>query len=123
MDIVELSENLGLKKTEFGYSGVYTTGQFDELCDYDAGLLEVKIKALPRTGDKWIFHFSLCTVDDGGWGAWDTREDYTREEVDARVEQVYELFMSKMGNSKKLPKASTLNKWFRTIGLYGVHTG
>lgn len=122
MDIWQIREELGLKKEERGYRGVFCTGDFDQLHDYGAGLLEVKIRYL-RQSDSISVYFTLGTIDDGNWAAWDSKKYQTKEEAQARVEEIKETFDKHMGNSTSLPKEETLNGWLKKINLWGVYTG
>lgn len=122
MNIWQIREQLGLRKTDQGYNGVFCTGEFDQLHDYGAGLLELNIKYSKQADGIWV-RFSLGTIDDGNWAGWDFKNYKTEEEAQERVEEIKKTFDKHMGNSTTLPTEETLNKWLSKIGLYGVYTG
>lgn len=120
--ILKVSEMLGLRKTKRGYRGVFCTGQFDNLHDYNVGLLELSIHFLEQ--QKGIFvYFSLSTIDDGIWSAWDSKPYKTVEEALVRIEEIKTRFELEMQNSKSLPNESILNEWLIPLGLYGTYQG
>lgn len=128
-DIHQVRDLLGLRQEDpLTWSGVFCTGKFDELYDYSAGLLEVHIRAIKkRKKDEEDFsffvRFSLLTVDDGSWGAWDEEPYRTIEEAEARIAQIAKMFQDRIGHSTALPKEKTLNSWLKEVGLWGVYEG
>lgn len=123
MNIWDIEDLLGLKKTNRGWEGVYTTGQFDTLYDYDAGLLDVRIRSTTAdVKDRYTVLLSISTIDDGVWQAFDP-SDYTKEEADQRAEEVAQTFIKHMNGSLKLPTEAKLNKWLMPLKLWGEYTG
>ncbi|MGB3945285.1 MAG: hypothetical protein WBK76_00395 [Candidatus Saccharimonadales bacterium] len=121
--IWDIQRELGLEKCEDGsYTGTYTTGQFDQLHDYDCGLLQVKIGVVNIRNTRRVL-FSISTIDDGVWQAWDAKTDYTKEEAQQRVEEIANTFSQRMNGSLKLPTEKVLNEWLSHIKLWGEYTG
>lgn len=122
-NIWEIQELLGLKECEQGYAGTYTTGFFDGLHDYDAGLLHILISWFPTGKDMFGVSFTISTIDDGTWQAWDVKSDYTEVEAIARVEEIAIEFLSRMGRCGRLPTEAILNEWLMPLKLWGTYTG
>ena len=128
LDIYQLSKQLGLRQEhDYRWSGIYTTGLFDALFDYDAGILQVNISATIASikGEERLFNvmFGISTVDDGGWQALDIKCDYTEDEAKVRINEIAKEFMEFMGRSTKLPREQLLNDFLMTLGLWGEYTG
>lgn len=128
-DIHQVRDLLGLRQEDpLTWIGVFCTGEFDELHDYSAGLLEVHIRAIKqkKKGEEtfsYLVRFSLLTVDDGSWGAWDEEPYKTSEEAEVRIAQIVKMFQDRIGDSTVLPKEKVLNSWLKEVGLWGVYEG
>jgi hypothetical protein len=124
MSIYEIHKELGLSQdNDYRWNGVYGTGDFDAIHDYNAGILNVGISVLLSAKDKYTVMFHICTIDDGGWQAPDIKEDYDKEAVLARSKEIAESFIQFMDGSTKLPTEKELNAHLMTIGLWGKNTG
>ncbi len=120
-NIWEIRELLGLKQSERGYQGTFSTGAFDQLFDYDAGILFVAMRRVPAK--PYSFMMSISTVDDGVWQAEDSKQDYTEEEADQRTEEITKAFLEFQGGSTKLPSEKDLNQFLQRFGIWGTYTG
>ena len=124
MDINDIHKELGLKKINEGsYRGVYSTGDFDGIHDYGAGLLGVLIFITATAKDKYTVGLTIYTIDDGGWQACDVKTDYDKEAAIERMEQVAQSFIEYMYGDTKLPSEKDLNKHLMTLSLWGEFTG
>ena len=121
MDIYDIYTEMGLrKKNDYCFEGVFATGEFDELGDYGAGLLNVSISLCAKKSGYYV-HFSIGTIDDGGWTAWLDFEQ--KEAAKAKLEEIARVFEEKMNRSLVLPTAKVLNEWLRLLGMYGTYQG
>lgn len=120
-NIWEIRDLLGLRHSGRGYEGTFTTGAFDQLFDYDAGLLFVSMRRIPAS--PYSFMISISTVDDGVWQAEDLKQDYTEEEADQRTEEIVNAFLKFMDGSTKLPSEKDLNQFLQKFGIWGRYTG
>jgi hypothetical protein len=122
--IWDIEEQLGLKKIDGAWAGTYTTGDFDALHDYERGLLYVKISpTMVAHPGVYSIMFSISTIDDGVWQAYDPVADLTKEEAEKRVDEVAKAFLEHMQRSLKLPSEEELNKWLIPMKLWGEYTG
>jgi len=138
MDIYSIHNEMGLEKkihksdlnNIWKWSGVYSTGDFEGLFDYDAGILEVGI-SMTKSMTKHISYpaytimFHINTIDDGAWDACDRKEDYTEEEARNRMNEIAEAFISFMKEAcgLKLPCEKDLNDFLSKFKLWGENTG
>lgn len=112
ISIWEISKSLGLKEiSEFHYEGTLATGKFDQLFDYDTGLLFVSIQSNEGLN---ICPMSISTIDDGVW----TVEGNLKKE---KVKILANEFIEEFGQI--LPTEEELNKFLQKYGLYGTYTG
>jgi len=112
----EVSKLFGLKKTKKGYCGLFHKGLFDELHDYDTGILWVSIYT-SFFDKKYSVRFYIGNVDDGDWGAWSKNK--SKEECDKTVEKLYTC----LEHVHTLLTESDLNKILNTCGLHGLYEG
>lgn len=124
MMIHKIHKMLGItQQGDCNWSGVYTTGKFDALGDYNVGLLEVRISLYPSGPDGYTTLFTIGTIDDGLWQAFDVKNDYTREEAIERINKLATEFIAFLGGSTKLPTEKDLNEFLMKHSLWGEYQG
>ena len=124
MEIWEMRDLLGLRRLSNGsYRGVFTTGEFDALHDYDVGLLSVYFSTSKGMNGMFGVLMSLGTIDDGNWQAFSSEQFKTSEEAQVIVEQVAQAFIAFMGRSTKLTTENALNNFLMHHKMWGDYTG
>lgn len=122
MTVYEISKLLGIKKVDekfdecdpldYHYCGVLSTGKFDALHDYDAGVLEIVITKPSNVTE--CYAVALFTIDDGSWIGYAKDNNF---DIDELVSEFTNMF----GN--KLPTASVLNEFLAKYKIYGMSDG
>lgn len=123
-DVYRVYKELGLKpNTELpqrGYEGVFSTGGFEGIGDYDAGVLGVRISYTKYNSGDVGYHpcVTIYTIDDGGWMA-TTPSPMSLEECTEVTQRVAEAWPWKT----KLPTEKELNEFLQDFGMWGQLTG
>ena len=122
--IWKIQEMLGLEKvSNIRYTGVYSTGDFEGTYDYGAGLLTVSITGYPtKNQDVWSLLFTISTIDDGCWQAYDITPTDNRDGVEKRIEELAKAFME-FNPKTALPSEKELNDFLMKFDLRGEFTG
>lgn len=122
LDIWEIQKLMGLKKHAhpkiIKYTGVFGTGGFESLGDYDAGLLRVNISVAPKSKELFQPYISISTIDDGGWHG-STVNTMTLEEANSLAEKVALNFPWET----KLRTEKELNDYLMEFEMWGEYTG
>lgn len=120
--IWDIHDQMGLKKHEHPkitmYKGTFSTGDFNAMGDYDAGILYVSISTAPCGKDEWHPFISISPIDDGGWHAMPPSST-SLEEANALVEKI----VAAWEWPTKLPGEKELNDFLMPFGLWGEYTG
>lgn len=121
-NIWEVENMLGLKKIEspyyvggFYYEGVMVTGEFKGICDYNRGIVNVKIGEHKYPGVNKT-KISITTIDDGVWQGFSDKT-FTSDEIKNIVKE----FMNKW--RFVLPSESKLNEFLNKFNIHGLNTG
>ena len=120
-------KSMGLKQIRKNFppkwEGVYGTGDFDNLFDYNAGLLKVFVSVSPESTklDKWVVMFGISTIDDGVWQAFNIA--MSKDDAFKKATDVAEGFIKFQDRSKVLPTEKELNDFLMSYGLWGEYTG
>jgi hypothetical protein len=123
-NISDIRDSLGfipMPGKRIGYTGVFTTGNFEAIFDYDAGLLKVGISITPcmeRGSKNWHPIVSISTIDDGVWQAIHVL-NFTMQECIDQIEKIHKEWLWKY----KLPTEKELNFFLMRYGLFGEYTG
>lgn len=115
MDIHEISKELGFRKYEssglkdgYGYKGVFGSGDFTCLGDYNTGLLAVDVK----NGEQYPV-VTITTIDNGVW-----------QGTGNRVIDVDEFVIDFDKNfGLKLPTENILNEFLMKYNIFGFYNG
>jgi len=116
MNIWEIAKELGFKEIDsYGcISGVFCTGKFDGLYDYNKGLLTVCINPYRIVkGKEFQGSLNISTIDDGVWTAM-MKLPIDPSELSSELKNAF---------GHILPTESELNLFLRKYGMYGVCEG
>ena len=126
--IWDIQKSLGLKEDTRHpemkrYEGTFSTGEFDGMYDYGAGILGVVIGLTYATMEEvkakqGLVFLNVYTIDDGGWQA-STVKSVPQEEANKIVEQIVEAWEWET----KLPTAKELNEFLQKFAMWGEYTG
>lgn len=123
-NIWNVKDQLGLKKQDHPiinlYCGVFSTGDFDALYDYDAGLLQVSFTVVKQSqGEKGFCPLiAISTIDDGVWQAF-APNCMGLDECNQLIEKIANAWPWKT----KLPSEKEINDFIMHFGMWGKYTG
>ena len=119
LSIWDISDLLGLRKvatkdiiSNNAYEGVFATGDFNCIFDYNVGLLQVNIKVPNNVNNIAI---TITTIDDGVWQGF--AEDFSKVDIDKLAFDITSNF------GTKLPTEEEFNKLLSKYNIFGMYTG
>lgn len=122
---IEISVNdvanlMGFRKVEsihhvggYYYSGVFATGDFKAIDDYNTGVVQVRIMQAVVKGFAQVV---ISTIDDGVWQAY-SNPTLKSQDIDNIVKDIRDEY------GLVLPTEKEFNSLLSKYGLYGTYTG